>query len=145
MSLDRYVYKADENFLDYEFHSIGPKGSIKKLVRFSQLGFNLFNLAFGDQKYNSKDINDTIITNNGDSRKVLATVAHIIHDFLLRYPGVMILAKGSTHSRTRLYRIGITVNWKEISTQFEIFGFKENVWEWFKGNQDYESFLIRRK
>ena len=30
MNLPKYIYRTNDNFLDYEFESIGPKGSIKK-------------------------------------------------------------------------------------------------------------------
>ena len=58
MHLPRYNYKTNNSFLDYEFTSEGPGGSIKKVVRVSQ--------------------------------------------------------------RTRLYRMGITNNWQEISNEFEV-------------------------
>ena len=48
MQLPRYLYRTNNNFLDYEFNSIGPKGSIKKVVRFTQIGVNIYNLGFGD-------------------------------------------------------------------------------------------------
>ena len=48
MQLPRYTYKTNENFQDYEFISIGPKGIIKKVVRFTEISNNVFNLGFGD-------------------------------------------------------------------------------------------------
>jgi hypothetical protein len=85
------------------------------------------------------------VTNNNDSRKVLATVAGTIHDFTLQYPAMWIFAKGSTLSRTRLYRMGITNHWNEISNEFELFGLIQREWEAFEKKKDYEAFLIRRK
>lgn len=32
MSLDRYVYLANTDFHDYEFHRVGSNGKIKKVV-----------------------------------------------------------------------------------------------------------------
>ena len=74
----------------------GPRGTIKKVVRFSQISANAFNLAFGDLDEKTGDISDTVVTNNDDSRKVLATVAATVYDFSLQYPGVWIVAKGRT-------------------------------------------------
>ena len=91
------------------------------------------------------EISDTIVTNNNDSRIVLATVAATVHDFTIHYPKALVVAKGSTHSRTRLYRMGITNHWKEISVDFEIFGLKNGKWELFEERRDYEAFLIHRK
>lgn len=42
----------------------------------------VFNLAFGDYDENTKSINDLSVTNNGDSLKVLATVASTVYAFL---------------------------------------------------------------
>ena len=145
MQLPRYTYKTNENFLDYEFESTGPKGNIKKVVRFSQISNNVFNLGFGDLDEETGEISDINVTNNNDSRKVLATVAATVRDFTLQYPDAWIIAKGSTLSRTRLYRIGITNHWNEISAEFEIFGLKDGSWKAFEMRRDYEAFLVRRK
>lgn len=111
MQLPRYPYKTNSAFLDYEFTSKGPKGSIKKVIRFTQIDRLVYNLGFGDLHEETGKISDTIVTNNNDSRIVLATVAATIHDFTIHYPNAMVIAKGSTHSRTRLYRMGITNHW----------------------------------
>lgn len=145
MQLPRYTYLTNENFLDYEFGSTGPKGSIKKVVRFMQISDNVFNLGFGDLDETTGEISDIAVTNNNDSRKVLATVAATIHDFILQYPDAWIIAKGSTLSRTRLYRMGITNHWAEISVEFEVFGLKDDLWEPFEMRRDYQAFLIRHK
>ena len=103
MQLPRYPYKTNAAFLDYEFVSKGPKGSIKKVIRFTQIDNAVFNLGFGDLDEETGEISDTIVTNNNDSRIVLATVAATVHDFTVNYPNAVVIAKGSTHSRTRLY------------------------------------------
>ena len=139
------TYKTNDSFLDYEFFSAGPKGRIKKAVRFTRIAVNVFNLGFGDLNEYTGEINDISITNNEDSKKVLATVATIVYDFTLLYPAVWVMAKGSTLSRNRLYRIGIVTNLHEIKSRFEIFGLKDNKWESFKLQIDYSAFLIRRK
>lgn len=145
MQLPHYAYQINENFLDYEFSSTGPKSHIRKVVRFTQITTNVFNLAFGDLDEKTGEISDIIVSNNNDSRKVLATVAATVHDFTLQYPDVWIIAQGSSLARTRLYRMGITNHWNEVSTDFEVFGLKENTWESFEMRRDYEAFLVRRK
>jgi hypothetical protein len=99
----------------------------------------------GDFDERSGSINNNVITNNNDSKKVLATVAAAVHDFTLRYPGVAIYAKGSTPGRTRLYRIGITANWKSIISEYEVYGFVEEKWQRFKFQVEYDGFLVHRK
>jgi hypothetical protein len=145
MQLSRYTYKTNENFLNYEFISVGPRGSIKKVVRFTQISAGIFNLAFGDLDEETGEIRDTVVTNNNDRRKVLTTVAATVHDFTLRYHGVWIIAKGRTHSRTRLYRMGISNNWQEISMDFEVYGLETETWELFEPGRDYTAYLVRRK
>lgn len=145
MHLPFYPYKTNENYLDYEFISSGPKGHIKKVVRFSKIRKNIYNLGFGDLDEETGDISDIVVTNNSDSYKVLATVAATVNDFTIKYHGSWIIAQGSTPSRTRLYRMGISNNWPEISRNFDIFGLSNNEWEPFEPNRDYEAFLIRRK
>lgn len=86
MLSERYKYSINENFLDYEFNSEGPKGVIKKIARFTHITENVFNLAFGDLDEETGEISDMVVTNNSDSRKVLTTVAATLHDFTLQYP-----------------------------------------------------------
>lgn len=145
MQLPRYPYKTNAAFLDYEFISEGPKGNIKKVIRFTKIDKTVFNLGFGDIDEETGEISDTVVTNNNDSRIVLATVAATVHDFTVNYPNSVVIAKGSTHSRTRLYRMGITNHWKEISADFEVYGLKDGDWELFAERRDYEAFLIHRK
>ncbi len=145
MQLPRYHYKTNSAFLDYEFISEGPKGNIKKIIRFTQIDDLVFNLGFGDLDEITGDISDTVVSNNNDSHIVLATVAATVHDFIIHYPEAIVIAKGSTHSRTRLYRMGITNHWQEISTDFEVYGLKDDNWELFEARRDYEAFLIHKK
>lgn len=145
MHLPRYAYKTNSTFLDYEFESIGPKGKVKKIVRFTEVGKAVYNLAFGDIDVLTGEISDTIVTNNNDSKKVLSTVAAIVIDFTKEYPESWVLAKGSTHSRTRLYRMGIANHFIEITEIFEVYGLVEVSWVSFERRKDYDAFLIRRK
>ena len=145
MHLPHYIYRTNDSFLDFEFISEGPLGNIRKVVRFSQISTNVFNLAFGDLDEETGDISDTVVTNNDDSRKVLATVAATVHDFSLQHRGVWIVAKGRTRSRNRLYRMGISNNWQEINTEFEVYGLINEEWKLFEAGKDYEAFLVRRK
>ncbi len=66
------------------------------------------------------EIDDLIITNNGDSEKVLITVVAAVYTFTETNKQSLIYLKGSTHSRTRLYQMGITKYWTEISKDFEV-------------------------
>lgn len=131
----------------YEFISEGPKGLITKIVEFTETGTeNVYNLGFADYDKKTKTTNDLAVTNNGDSLKVLATVASTVYAFTQKNPKAWILATGSTSVRSRLYRMGITNNLAEINIDFEVFGLnRKGNWDKFILGEDYEAFLLTRK
>jgi hypothetical protein len=147
MNHSKYLYKSEPFLRVYEFTSEGNQGLVKKMVQFTDTGTNhVYNLAFGDYCDETNSINDLSVTNNGDSLKVLATVASTVYAFLDKYPNAWVFATGSTSARTRLYRMGITNNLLEIKINFEVFGYNElEVWEEFIAGKDYEAFLITKK
>ena len=146
MKNQKYPLESDRNLLLFEFVSLGTKGRIIKIVQYTETNLkNVYNLGFGDKDEKTGEISDLVITNNGDSRQVLATVASTVYAFTSKYPDAWIYAKGSNNARTRLYRIGITNNLIEIKKDFEIFGLKDSQWHTFRKGIDYEAFLIKRK
>ena len=93
-----------------------------------------------------KLFDDFITTNNQDSLKVLITVAKTVLKFTNSLPNALVHIKGSTPSRTRLYQIGITNNWIEISQRFSVFGYTtDNQWQLFLKNVNYNAFMVYRK
>jgi Family of unknown function (DUF6934) len=64
MNLEQYNIEASEDFIEYQFYSEGPKGAIKKIVRFSKVrvsGFEYYNLGFGDWNEETDQIDDFVI------------------------------------------------------------------------------------
>jgi hypothetical protein len=146
MKLPKYPLASSDKLLTFEFISEGPKGLINKLVRYQPTNVkDIYNLAFGDKDHATGDINDTVISNNGDSEKVLSTVAATVYAFTDKYPEAWIYATGSTKARTRLYRMGITKFLSEVRSDFEILGERNDDWETFRRNIEYEGFLVRRR
>ena len=146
MQLDRYPLKAEESLMVFEFISIGPKGHISKLIKFSETNLkDVYNLAFGDKDLTTGDLNDLAISNNGDSEKVLATVVSTVYAFYERYPNSYIYVTGSTKARTRLYRMGITKYLNEITKDYYVYGLRNAEWEIFEKEIEYEAFLAKRK
>ncbi|MBO9572710.1 MAG: hypothetical protein J7497_10970 [Chitinophagaceae bacterium] len=148
MSENRYTHTKLKRKPYYWFRSIGPNGPIKKLVIYRSITkypVSIFNLSFGDWIGLPYVIDDTVKTNNNDTRKILATVADTVFDFIHYYPDALIFAEGSTHSRTRLYQMGIAAFYQKIITDFDIFGYVNDQWEIFKKGINYEAFLIRKK
>lgn len=147
MKYQKYEYSADEELHFYEFVSVGSNGNIKKVVEYSKMNVeNFYNLGFGDYDEEKGEINDKVVTNNGDSLKVLATVASTVYAFTGKYLNAWIFVTGSTEVRTRLYRMGITNNLVEIQEDFYVYGMKtDETFEDFIVGEDYLGFLITRK
>lgn len=149
MAEDRYPYlKIPEEYY-YEFYSEGPKGVIKKVVRYNliqEIPFKIYNLGFGDWNEKENDVDDMVNTNNQDRQRVLATVANTVIDFLTHDPEVSVFAKGSTKSRTRLYQMNITAFWNEIvDGSFVVNGYLNEEWLPFQKGINFEAFIIRKK
>lgn len=146
MNLERYKYFTNDYYA-YEFYSEGPKGRIKKAVVYSKIQDDptVYNLAFGDEDAATGKISDLIVSDNQDRNIVLATVAATVIAFSERYGNHFIYATGSSEARTRLYQISISMLWNEIEADFVVFGFKDNEWQEFQRNVNYEAFLVKRK
>lgn len=146
MILDRYELKAGSNLTTFEFLSEGKKGKIFKVVQFQEMNLeNVYNLAFGDKNLQTGELDDLVITDNGDAEKVLATVVSAIYAFADRYPKSWIYATGSTIARTRLYRMGINKYFEIVSQDFDIMGENKNHWEWYEYGKEYQAFAVQRK
>ncbi len=147
MHYPRYDYSAENELTIFEFDNIGNKGKITKIVQYTEMSVKgYFNLGFGDLDIATREINDGIVTNNGDGQKVLATVVSTVYAFTGKNPEAYIYATGSSESRTRLYRMGITNNLEELKKDFYVFGLRnDQVFEPFIIGEDYLGFLVTRK
>lgn len=146
MQLPRYELIAEKTLMVFEFTSEGPNGNIQKLIKFSETSLkNFYNLAFGDKDIVSGEIDDTVVSNNGDSEKVLATVVASVYAFTNKYKDVLIYVTGSTKSRNRLYRMGISKYLVEIKRDFHVFGLIDGAWEKFQHGKEYSAFVAKRK
>jgi hypothetical protein len=149
MNLEQYNIEAAPDFMEYSFYSDGPKGAIKKVVRFTKVNFSSFiyyNLGFGDWNEQEKRIDDFVVSNNQDAERVLATVAATVIDFSNHYPDVLIYAQGSTSSRTRRYQMGINKYWQDISALFEVYGLIEDEgFNPFERGTNYIAFVVKKK
>lgn len=148
MKIATYTFVKRPESYYYEFYSEGPNGNIKKVVeyfRLQELETEVFNLAFGDWDEDHHRINDLSISNNADRDKILATVAATVTDFMVDHPDAIIIAAGSTSSRTRLYQMGIAKVFDEISQSFEIQGYINNSWRPFQRGVNYSAFLLKAR
>ena len=146
MKLPKYPLASSDRLMTFEFISEGHQGLIHKLVQYQPTNLkDVYNLAFGDKDLSTGNIDDTVISNNGDNEKVLATVVTTVYTFTDKYPDAWVYATGSTKSRSRLYRMGISKFLSEVDDDFEVLGERNNDWETFRKNVEYEGFLVRRK
>jgi hypothetical protein len=147
MQHPKCLYKSEVELTIFEFFTEGPRGRIKKVVQYSLTGTkNVYNLGFGDFDEDTGEISDLSVTNNGDSLRVLATVASTVYAFMKKYPDAWIFVTGSTPARNRLYRMGISNNLDEISTDFFVYGYtSDGLWEVFTAGAAYEAFLLTKK
>ena len=94
-----------DDFSIFDFISNGKNGKINKRIAFSATKLtHVYNLAFGDINEEG-EIDDYIISDNGDRNKILATVVKVVDDYTKKFPDRLIFFKGSTRERTRLYRM----------------------------------------
>lgn len=146
MNLPQYKTNPDEDLHSFSFISEGKNGKIEKVIRYEKITDDVFNLGFGDKDPITGKINDKVVTNNGDTEKVLATVVSTVFTFTKRNPNAYIYATGSNHVRNRLYRRGITKYLSEALDTFAIYGMLPNQeFEIFNPNTDYVGFLLHLK
>lgn len=146
MNLPQYKTNPDEDLHSFSFISEGKNGKVEKVIRYEKITDDVFNLGFGDKDPITGKINDKVVTNNGDTEKVLATVVSTVFTFTERNPNAYIYATGSNHVRNRLYRRGITKYLSEALDTFAIYGMLPNQeFEIFNPNTDYVGFLLHLK
>jgi len=143
-----YNYKISDGYLNYEFYSEGPKGRIKKGVRFTPYntgGLTYYNLTLGDWNEERKQLDDKAISNNQDREKILITVASLVLEFTTHFPDTYVYAQGSTPARTRLYQMGISSHREQIETLFYVYGYIDEKWQAFKPSINYDAFMVLKK
>ncbi len=146
MNYPNYLFYSNLTSTEFFFESIGSKGVINKVVAFRQTSVpSIYNLGLADYDPNTGEIDDTIITDNGDMEKILATIFQIVIYYLSTNPEHIIYFSGNTPSRTRLYRIAINHSLSEITSFFDVLGLINSQLEPFTANKAYEAFLIRKK
>jgi len=146
MKLPRYELIAEISLMVFEFTSAGPHGQIPKLIKFSETNLKgFYNLAFGNKHKETGDIDDKVVSNNGDSERVLATVVSALYSFSYKHQEAWVYATGSTKARTRLYRMGITKYINEVKEDFLVFGLLDGEWKEFEKDLEFTAFLVRRK
>lgn len=130
----------------YWFYSEGPKGRIRKVVQFQKTANpNIYNLALGDD--DGTTINFTHISDNKDTKKVLASITDIVEDYTSRFTDRWILVTGDNIAKTRLYQIHTSNNVQEIiDAGYIVMGVKYGEPpEVFIRNKNYDAFWSKSR
>ena len=146
--MDKLAYSlessADNTF--YFFESIGEK-SIRKAIGYIPFQDNpkIVELVFGDLT-DTYSIDFMTVSDNQDMKMVISTVIKSVKLFLGKYPDKIIYFRGSTPSRTRLYRAVISKNIDTTELFYDVLGILENEQsEPFDKNNSYIGYLIIKK
>ncbi|HFA51617.1 MAG TPA: hypothetical protein ENJ95_21600 [Bacteroidetes bacterium] len=146
MSAAPYPIKTEDELV-FSFVSEGPRGRIKKVVKYQEFSPGYFNLAFGDQVQNggSTAIDDKASSDNGDMKKVLATVISTLELFFEKRPECAVLFKGSTPGRTLLYH-RIIKNYRHLFGEaLYIYGGTEEILiQTFFPEKEYQFFWVAK-
>lgn len=149
MLLEKYSYTANEDGMKFAFESTGPKGVIKKVIKYVKIAswadLSVYNLGFGDWSDELNDIDDSKKFNNGDRDKILATVASSVLEFTARKGQLVVLAEGVNAARTRLYQMAINAHLAEIKEYFWIYGIYQKIPCPFEPGVNYEAFCVIKK
>jgi len=96
MHQPRYDLVVSPNRSRYEFVSVGPRGSIRKVVEYTYLDeLAIWNLGFGDVNPVTDEISDDVISDNEDGRKVMTTVLMTLFTFFGEYSGDTVILLGA--------------------------------------------------
>lgn len=147
MNHPRYQVLGSYDRLQFEFVSEGLKGRIIKRIEYTYMPeYGFWNLGFGDYNAYSETIDDQVVSDNGDGRKVLATVVFTMNEFFSINPDSSVFFSGSTDQRTRIYGWAITQYWQDIVDELIVYGVTEDgTREPFMPRRDYLGFVITRK
>ncbi|HFA49086.1 MAG TPA: hypothetical protein ENJ95_08720 [Bacteroidetes bacterium] len=142
---EAYKLTINEDFTEFRFTSIGPKGNIPKIVVFKYFGGNIYNLGFGDVVENDWD--DKVITDNKDMRKVVQTVANAVHIYFDNYPDREIMIWPVDRKRKLLYNRVFKEKAEEIDLFFHVAGldFKNSINEKYDPSYIYDAFVLKNK
>ena len=85
MNLPKYKVIPNEIGDTYTFVSEGKKRMIYKIISFQEIEKGLYNLGFRDMNPITKELDDKVVSNNGDTEKVLSSVVSAIYAFTEKF------------------------------------------------------------
>lgn len=143
MSNEFYDYSSYNLGKLYFFQSLGLKGKIVKVVKFSLIAPDRYNLGLAD--FEKGKLQDEVVSNNFDVRKVLSTVAEIIKHFTLENPQRTVVILATESRRAKIYNAVFNRREAEINQDFLIFGINEDDSEEpYDSRKSYKGFIVKR-
>nr|WP_221390909.1 hypothetical protein [Dyadobacter sp. NIV53] len=128
----------------FDFVSVGDK-HINKTVVFQQIDKTQFyNLVLADVDSDG-ELDVFAVSNNGDMKKILATVLQCIEMFLTSNFKATIIFYGSTSLRTNIYQWVINRELAKASLRFFVQGFDGANFVDFNPKDKYSAFAISLK
>lgn len=143
-----YPLSVGDNRLTYTFYSDGPRGRIKKVIRYIRIQIEhhiVFNLSMADVDKKTKQTREDVVSGNNDWDKIFRTVAESISLICGWYPDAYIQVLGNSSSKNRLYQMTISKQLEEIQLKYEVYGLVNDRWNEFQRNQQYRGFLFHPK
>jgi hypothetical protein len=104
-----------------------------------------FNLEFGDYNIRNDQLDDLAVTDNGDMRKVLKTVASTLEYFFDRFPGKMVRIDGSDQRRHAYYHKLIRDYYKFITPLYNVKGSINGSLRKFKAGMEYDFIVVTKR
>jgi hypothetical protein len=147
MHLERYPYRVYDDCHLFEFESTGRNGTVTKRVIITPRVVDdaLWNIALGDWDHVAGRFDPDHVADNGDTLKILGTVAWVAREFLNKYPDRAVVIQGSDAIRNRLYQMGIGKYISEIIAHVGIFGVVDNTYEVFQHGVNYDRFIAVKR
>ena len=137
---EHYPYWPSGQMTYFMFKSMGPKGTIHKIVRFSHVQDDVWN---GDLKHGEIDFKAN--SNNQDIAKVIGTVAKLARAFLETYPERTIQIVPADEKRRQFYNIVIQRHWQDFDGLFLVLGLCNDDWEPVSFDKAYDEFRVSLK
>lgn len=103
-----------------------------------------YNLEFGDLNSRTRRIDDLVVTDNGDMRKVLKTVASTLEIFFEDFPDKQVHLDGSNQVRRAYYRKLIKDYYNFISPLFDVEGHTKGNLDLFRPGIEYDFIIVSK-
>jgi hypothetical protein len=147
MNLPVYPVTRIENKLIFYFQSRNAFGEnpvlkVVTYVMYFKHGTPYYNLGFGDYDPKTNEVFDQTVTDNGDMRKILATVVSTLEIFFQEKPHETVHIDGSDRVRRAYYHKLIADYSNLIAELYVVRGRSSGKIELFQKGKSYEFILI---